>query len=117
MHPTRHILPCLIVAGKGEPAETQSSRVTIQAALQTTTPRRLLNLRCINLPIPPEKSMKQKLRKKILTYLIVALGIFLLILFVGVLFIDFSWSESALLSAFLTIIGVGGYWWKEEGLG
>jgi len=44
----------------------------------------------------------------------VVTGIFLLILFVGVLFIDFSWSESALLSAFLTAIGVGGYWWKEE---
>jgi hypothetical protein len=50
------------------------------------------------------------LRKKILTYLIVAIAIFLLILFAGVLFINFTWSESALLSAFLTAIGVGGYW-------
>ena len=58
--------------------------------------------------------MKTKTGKKILTYLIVALGIFLLILFVGVLFIDFTWSEAAFLSAFLTVVGVGGYWWREE---
>jgi hypothetical protein len=54
------------------------------------------------------------MKKKILAYLIVAVAIFLLILFVGVSFIDLKWSESALLSAFLTVIGVGGYWWKEN---
>jgi hypothetical protein len=53
-------------------------------------------------------------KKIILTYLIVAVAIFLLLLLVVVSFIDLKWSESALLSTFLTVIGVGGYWWKEN---
>jgi hypothetical protein len=68
----------------------------------------------INPSVKKEITMATKTRKKLLTYLIVAIGIFLLILFVGIFFIDLKWSESALLSVFLTVIGVGTYWWRED---
>jgi hypothetical protein len=55
--------------------------------------------------------------KKLRNYLIAAVIVFVVVLVVGVVGVKLAWSESALLSAFLTVIGVGGYWWKEEGLG
>jgi hypothetical protein len=55
--------------------------------------------------------------KKIRNYLVAIVVVFLVILLLGYFFVDLAWGESALLSAFLTVIGVGGYWWKEEGLG
>ncbi len=55
--------------------------------------------------------------KKIRNYLIAIVIVFLLVLLAGYFFVDLTWSESVFLSAFLTVIGVGGYWWKEEGLG
>ena len=55
--------------------------------------------------------------KKLRNYLIAIVVTFLIVLLVGYFFVDFTWGESALLSAFLTVIGVGGYWWKEEGWG
>ena len=55
--------------------------------------------------------------KKLRNYLIAIVVVFLVVLFVGVLWIDFTWGESAMLSAFLTVIGVGAYWWREEGFG
>ena len=39
---------------------------------------------------------------------------FLIILFLGVFVLETSWSESLLGSAVLTIVGVGGVWWKEK---
>jgi hypothetical protein len=55
--------------------------------------------------------------KKLRNYLIATVAAFLVVLFVGVIWIDFTWGESAMLSALLTVVGVGGYWWREEGLG
>ena len=55
--------------------------------------------------------------KKLRNYLIAIVVVFVIVFLVGVIWIDFTWSESALLSAFLTVIGVGSYWWREEGLG
>jgi hypothetical protein len=55
--------------------------------------------------------------KKIRNYLIAIVVVFLFVLLVGYFFVDLTWGESALLSAFLTVIGVGSYWWREEGLG
>jgi O-antigen/teichoic acid export membrane protein len=55
--------------------------------------------------------------QKIRNYLIAIVLVFLIVLLVGYFFVDLTWGESALLSAFLTAIGVGSYWWKEEGLG
>jgi hypothetical protein len=54
---------------------------------------------------------------KIRNYLIAIVVVFLVVLLVSYFFVDLTWSESALLSAFLTVIGVGSYWWREEGLG
>lgn len=54
------------------------------------------------------------MKKKLLIYLIAALAIFLVVLLVGVFGVKLTWGESALLSAFLTVIGVGAYWWREE---
>ncbi len=39
---------------------------------------------------------------------------FLIVLFVGVAGVGKTRGEFALLSTFLTVIVVGGYWWKEE---
>ena len=55
--------------------------------------------------------------KKVRNYLMAIVAVFLVVLLVGYFFVDLAWGEAALLSAFLTVIGVGGYWWKEEGLG
>lgn len=55
--------------------------------------------------------------KKIRNYLIAIVVVFLVVLLVSYFFVKLTWSESALLSAFLTVIGVGSYWWREEGLG
>jgi hypothetical protein len=55
--------------------------------------------------------------KKIRNYLIAIVVVFLIVLLLGYFFVDLAWAESAMLSAFLTVIGVGGYWWKEEGWG
>ena len=55
--------------------------------------------------------------KKIRNYLIAIVVVFLVILLADYFFVKLTWSESAMLSAFLTVIGVGGYWWKEEGWG
>jgi Kef-type K+ transport system membrane component KefB len=43
--------------------------------------------------------------------------VFLILLFVGVFALDFTWSESIFASAALSVIGVGSFWWKEEGFG
>jgi hypothetical protein len=55
--------------------------------------------------------------KKIRNYLIAIVVVFLVVLLVSYFFVKLTWSESALLSAFLTVIGMGSYWWREEGLG
>jgi Kef-type K+ transport system membrane component KefB len=55
--------------------------------------------------------------KKIRKYLIAIVVVFLVVLLVGYFFVELAWSESAFLSAFLTVISVGGFWWREEGLG
>ena len=55
--------------------------------------------------------------KKLRNYLIALVIVFLIVLPVCYFFVDLTWSESALLSAFLSVIGVGSYWWREEGLG
>jgi hypothetical protein len=65
----------------------------------------------------PKSKRKVLMPKKLRNYLIATVVVFLILLFVGVIWVDFTWGESALLSAFLTAIGVGGYWWREEGLG
>jgi hypothetical protein len=56
--------------------------------------------------------MLKKLLKN--PYVIAGVIIFLLLLFLGVFAIGFSWSDSLLLSAVISILGVGGYWWKEK---
>ena len=55
--------------------------------------------------------------KKIRNYLIAIAIVFLVVLLTGAFFVDLTWAESALLAAFLTVIGVGSYWWRDEGLG
>ena len=55
--------------------------------------------------------------KKIRNYLIAAVIVFLVVLLVGGFFVGLTWGEAAILAAFLTAIGVGGYWWRDEGLG
>jgi hypothetical protein len=55
--------------------------------------------------------------KKLRNYLIAAFIVLVIVLVVGVVGVQLTWGESALLSAFLTVIGVGGYWWKEAGFG
>jgi hypothetical protein len=53
--------------------------------------------------------------KKILInpYVIGGTIVFLLLLFVGVFGIGFSWGESLLASAALTIVGIGVIWWQD----
>jgi len=43
--------------------------------------------------------------KKLRNYLIAIVVTFLIVLLVGYFFVDFTWDESALLSAFLTVVG------------
>ena len=47
-------------------------------------------------------------------YIIGGIICFLILFFVGVFGIEASVGESLLGSAVLTIVGVGGYWWKEK---
>ncbi|MBK8823689.1 MAG: hypothetical protein IPN58_14120 [Anaerolineales bacterium] len=54
---------------------------------------------------------------KIRNYLIAIVVVFLTVLFSSYFLADLTWDEAALFSAFLTVIGVGSYWWREEGLG
>jgi len=46
--------------------------------------------------------------------LIAGVIVFLLLFFLGLFAIGFSWSDSLLVSAVISIVGVGGYWWKEK---
>ncbi|MGC1374598.1 MAG: hypothetical protein WA821_00120 [Anaerolineales bacterium] len=55
--------------------------------------------------------------KKLRNYLIAAVIIFVAALVVGVIGVQLTWGESAMLAAFLTVIGIGSYWWKYEGFG
>jgi len=55
--------------------------------------------------------------KKLRNYLIAFVVTFLIVLLVGYFFVELAWGEAALLSVFLTAIGVGMYWWREEGWG
>lgn len=57
------------------------------------------------------------MREKVRNYLIAIVIVFLIVLLAGYFFVDLAWGESAFLAGFLTVVGVGGYWWKEEGLG
>jgi len=50
-------------------------------------------------------------------YIVSYIIVFLILFFIGVFALDTTWSESLLGSAVLSAIGVGGYWWKQEGLG
>jgi len=68
-------------------------------------------------PISYSYERKKLMSKKIRNYLIAIVVVFLLVLLASYFFVELTWSESAFLSAFLTVIGVGSYWWKEEGLG
>jgi heme O synthase-like polyprenyltransferase len=60
-----------------------------------------------------EKIMSKTLRN----YLIAAVVVFVVALVVGVIGVQLTWGESAMLAAFLTVIGIGSYWWKYEGFG
>lgn|GEM_PF-1682488 len=50
-------------------------------------------------------------------YVISFIFVFLILFFIGVFALDFSWSESLFGAAALSAVGVGGIWWKQEGLG
>ena len=52
--------------------------------------------------------------KKLRNYLIAAAIVFVIVFVVGIIGVQLAWGESALLAAFLTVIGVGGYWWRYE---
>ena len=54
--------------------------------------------------------------KTLRNYLIAAVVVFVVVLVVGVIGVQLTWGESAMLAAFLTVIGIGSYWWREEGL-
>lgn len=47
-------------------------------------------------------------------YIISGVIVFLLLFFLGVFSIGFSLSDSLLVSAVISIVVVGGYWWKEK---
>ena len=51
------------------------------------------------------------------TYIVSYIIVFLIMFFIGIFALDTTWSESLFGSAVLSAIGVGGYWWKQEGLG
>ena len=55
--------------------------------------------------------------KKIRNYLIAIVITFLIVLLISYFLVELAWGDAALLSAFLTVVGVGSYWWREEGLG
>ena len=56
------------------------------------------------------------MHKKLLRnpYLISGVIVFLLLVFLGIFEIGFSWSDSLLVSAVISIVCVGGYWLKEK---
>jgi len=41
---------------------------------------------------------------------------FLLLFFIGIFALDATWSEALIGSAVISAVGVGGIWWKQEGL-
>jgi hypothetical protein len=47
-------------------------------------------------------------------YIIGGIITFLILFFLGIFALDTSWSESLFGSAVITVIGVGGIWWKQE---
>jgi hypothetical protein len=53
--------------------------------------------------------------KKLLTnhFVIAGIIIFLLMFFIGIFGISLSWSESLLVAAVITVIGVGAMWWQD----
>lgn len=50
-------------------------------------------------------------------YLVSFVIVFMLLFAIGIFALDVSWSEALIGSAALSAIGVGGFWWKEVGLG
>ena len=46
-------------------------------------------------------------------YVIAAIVVFFLVLFVGVFGVGLTWGESLLLSAVVTVVGVGAIWLRE----
>jgi hypothetical protein len=54
--------------------------------------------------------------KSLRNYAVAAIIVFIIVLLIGVYGVELAWGESAMLSAFLTVIGVGGYWWREAGI-
>jgi hypothetical protein len=59
-----------------------------------------------------ENFMLKKLLKN--PYIISAVIVFLLLFFLGIFEIGFSLTASLLVSAVISIVAVGGYWWKEK---
>jgi len=55
--------------------------------------------------------------KMLRNYLIAIVVVFLIVFLGGHFFVGLAWDESAYLSMFLTVIGVGSYWWKTVGWG
>ena len=56
--------------------------------------------------------MLKKLLKN--PYIISGVIVFLLLFFLGIFEIGFSLPDSLLVSAVISIVTVGGYWWKEK---
>ena len=56
--------------------------------------------------------MLKKLLKN--PYILSGLILFVLLFFLGIFAIGFTLPDSLLLSAVISILGVGGYWWKEK---
>jgi hypothetical protein len=50
-------------------------------------------------------------------YIVSYIVVFLLLFFIGIFALEATWSESLFGAAVLSAVGVGGYWWKEVGLG
>lgn len=50
-------------------------------------------------------------------YILAFIIVFLLLFLIGIFALEATLSEALLASAALSAVGVGGYWWKEVGLG
>ena len=50
-------------------------------------------------------------------YIIAGVIVFWIVYAIGFFALDFTFGESLLLSGVIAVVGVGGYWWKEVGLG
>ena len=50
-------------------------------------------------------------------YIIAGILIFLLLFSIGIFALDLTLGESLLLGGVISVIGAGGIWWKEVGLG